>query len=127
MKLSLLPGPAIPTLNPLLSHCLVGLRHLEKDLILPALPVVPGTLSSLPRHTSYSVREGHTTDSQVEVEAWGDVVVSLWRASMTSGSARRAWNELTPRILLWNLLIDGEDQVTEWARKEVVWNMTRTM
>jgi nucleolar pre-ribosomal-associated protein 1 len=127
MKLSLLPGPAVPTLDSLLSHCLVGLRHLEKNLILPTLPIAPGTSSSLPRHTSYSVREGHTTDSRVEVEVWGEVVVSLWRASMTSRSSRRAWDELTPRMLVWNPLVDGGDQVAEWARKEVVWNTTRTV
>jgi nucleolar pre-ribosomal-associated protein 1 len=127
MKLSLLPGPAVPTLNSLLSHCLVGLRHLEKDLILPVLPITPEMSSSLPRHTSSSVREGHTSDSHLDVEVWGEVVVSLWRASMASGSARRVWDELTPRILVWNLLIDGGDQVAEWARKEVVWNMTQTM
>ena len=127
MKLSLLPGPAVPALNSLLSHCLVGLRHLEKDLILPVLPLTLEISSSLPRHTSYSIREGHMRDSHLDVEVWGEVVVSLWRASMTSGNARRVWDELTPRILVWNLLIDGEDQVAEWARKEVVWNMTQSM
>jgi nucleolar pre-ribosomal-associated protein 1 len=127
MKLSLLPGPTVPALDALLSHCLVGLCCLEKDLILPAVPIPPGTSSFLPRHTSYSVREGHSTDFRVEVEVWGEVVVSLWRASMTSRSSRRAWDKLTPRILVWNSLMDGEDQVAEWARKEVVWNTTRTV
>jgi len=44
---------------------------------------------------------------------------------MTSGSSGKAWDELTPRILVWNVLVDGEDQVAEWARKEVVQNTTR--
>lgn len=121
IKLGLLPGPALPTFNVLLSHCLNNLRHLEKDLILPTFPITPGT-STQPRHTSYSLREGHATDSHI---IWGEVVVSLWRASMTSGSSGKAWDELTPRILVWNVLVDGEDQVAEWARKEVVQNTTR--
>lgn len=120
MKLGLLPDPAVP--NVLLSQCLVCLRHLEKDLTLPTIPITPGT-SSLPRHTSYSHRDIHTPDPHI---VWGEVVVSLWRASMTLGSSGKAWDELTPRILIWNLLVDGEDQVAEWARKEVVRNTTRT-
>ena len=120
MKLALLTGPAVP--NVLLSQCLVCLRHLEKDLTLPTIPITPGT-SSLPRHTSYSHRDVHTPDSHI---VWGEVVVSLWRASMTLGSSGKAWDELTPRILIWNLLVDGEDEVAEWARKEVVRNTTRT-
>ena len=120
MKLGLLTGPAVP--NDLLSQCLVCLHHLEKDLTLPAIPITPGT-SSQPRHTSYSHRDVHTSDSHI---VWGEVVVSLWRASMTLGSSGRAWDELTPRILIWNLLVDGEDQVAEWARREVVRNTTRT-
>ena len=123
MKLGLLPGPTIPTFNVLLSHCLVGLRNLEKDLIIPTIPAALQSPSQS-RHTSCSLRELDTTDSH---ELWGEVVVSLWRASMTSGSAGKAWDELTPRILVWNLLVDGEDQTTEWARREVVWNMTQTV
>ena|SRR5258707_443097 len=123
MKLGLLSGPTIPTLRILLSHCLVGLRNMEKELIIPTIPVVLRS-SSQSRHTSYSLREVTTTDSH---ELWGEVIVNLWRASMTSRSAGKAWDELTPRILVWNLLVDGEDHTTEWARREVVWNMTQTM
>lgn len=120
MKLGLRTGPAVP--NDLLSQCLVGIRHLEKDLALPTIPITPGT-SPQPRHTSYSHRDVHTSDSLV---VWGEVVVSLWRASMTLGSSGRVWDELTPRILIWDLLVDGEDQVAEWVRKEVVRNTTRS-
>lgn len=123
MKLGLLPGPSIPIFDVLLSHCLVGLRNLEKDLIIPTIPVTLRS-SSQPRHTSYSSREVNTTDSH---ELWGEVVVSLWRASMTSRSAGRAWDELTPRILVWNQLVDGEDHTAEWARREVVRNTTRVV
>ena len=120
MKLGLLPGPTIPTFCVLLSQCLVGLRNLEKDLIIPTIPVALRS-SSQSRHTSYSLREVNTTDSN---ELWGEIVVSLWRASMTPGSTGKAWDELTPRILVWNLLADGEDHTAEWARREVVWNTT---
>jgi nucleolar pre-ribosomal-associated protein 1 len=119
MKLGLLTGPAVP--NVLFSQCLVCLRRLEKDLTLPTVPIIPGP-SSQPRHTSYTHRDLHTPDSHI---VWGEVVVSLWRASMTLENSGNAWDELTPRILLWNLLVDGEDQVAEWARKEVVRNTTR--
>ncbi|KAI0301899.1 transcriptional repressor TCF25-domain-containing protein [Multifurca ochricompacta] len=119
-KLSLLPGPAVPTLDVLLSQCLVNLRHLEKEVTLPALPFSPRTPAQS-RHTSYGPCEGGTAGAHV---IWGEVVVGLWRASMTSGSSRNAWDELTPRILIWNVLVDGEDRVAEWARREVVRNMT---
>ena len=120
MKLGLLAGPAVP--NTLISQCLVCLRHFERGLILPTIPITPETPSQ-PRHTSYSHRDVRIPDSPI---VWGEVVVSLWRASMTSGSSGRAWDELTPRILIWNLLVDGEDQVAKWARNEVVRNTTRT-
>ena len=58
-------------------------------------------------------------------DLWGEAVVNLWRASMASGgSSRGVWDELTPRILIWNMLVDGEDQSAEWARREVVRNVT---
>jgi hypothetical protein len=57
-------------------------------------------------------------------DLWGEAVVSLWRASMASGTSQAAWDELTPRILIWGMLVDGEDQSVEWARREVVRNMT---
>ena len=123
MKLSLLPGPSIPTLNVLLSNCLVGLRNMEKDLTIPTIPIALRS-SSHSRHTSYSLREVNTADSH---ELWGEVVVTLWRASMTSGNTGKAWDELTQRILVWNVLVDGEDHTAEWARREVVWNTTQTM
>jgi nucleolar pre-ribosomal-associated protein 1 len=123
MKLGLLPGPTIPTINVLLSHCLVGLHSLEKDLIIPTIPVALRS-SAQSRHSSYSLREANTTDSH---ELWGEVVVNLWRASMTCGTTGKAWDELTPRILVWNLLVDGEDYTAEWARKEVVWNTTQAV
>jgi len=120
MKLSLLPGRSIPTLNVLLSNCLVGLRNMEKDLTIPTIPIALRS-SSHSRHISYSLREVNTADSH---ELWGEVVVTLWRASMTSGSTGNAWDELTQRILVWNVLVDGEDHTAEWARREVVWNTT---
>jgi nucleolar pre-ribosomal-associated protein 1 len=125
MKLGLLPGPTVPTFEVLLSNCLIVLRNMEKDLVIPAIPVALRS-SSLSRHTSHSLREreADTTDSR---KVWGDVVISLWRASMASGNTDKAWDELTPRVLVWNLLIDGEDHTAEWARREVVWNMTQTM
>src|SRR6266567_5566506 len=111
MKISLLPGPSIPTLNVLLSNCLVGLRNMEKDLTIPTIPIALRS-SSHSRHTSYSLREVYTADSH---ELWGEVVVTLWRASMTSGSTGKAWDELTQRIRVWNVLVDGEDHTAEWA------------
>lgn len=122
MKLGLLPGPAVPAFNVLLSHCLRSLRHLERDLILATFPITLQSSSHL-HHTSYNIREGNTTDPH---ELWGEVVVRLWRASMTLGSSCEAWDELTPRILIWNFLVDGEDDVAEWARREVVWNLVQT-
>ncbi|KAI0254170.1 ribosome 60S biogenesis N-terminal-domain-containing protein [Lactifluus subvellereus] len=109
LKLSLLPGSTVPTLDVLLSHCLASLHHLERDIVLPTFPLSP-RLSSLASE-SYAV-------------LWGEVVVNLWRASMTSGRSREAWDELTPRMLIWNQLVDGDDRVSEWARREVVRNVT---
>ena len=123
MKLGLLPGPSIPTLSALLSNCLAGLRYMEKDLTISAIPIALRP-SSYSRHTSYSLHEVNTADSH---ELWGEVVVTLWRASMTSGSAGKAWDELTQRVLVWNVLVDGEDHTAEWARREVVWNMAQNM
>lgn len=123
MKLSLLPGPTITTLNVLLSNCLIGLRNMEKDLIISTIPIALRS-SSHSRHTSYSLREANAADFH---ELWGEVVINLWRASMTSGSTAKAWNELTQRILVWNVLVDDEDHTAEWARREVVWNLTQTM
>ncbi|KAI9448397.1 ribosome 60S biogenesis N-terminal-domain-containing protein [Lactarius indigo] len=119
-KLSLLPGPTIPAFDVLLSQCLVGLRHLEKNLILPEFSF---SIRSPPRrrHTSYSSREEGTPEAH---DLWGEAVVSLWRASTTSGGSQEAWDELTPRVLIWNMLVDGEDPSAEWARREVVRNMT---
>jgi nucleolar pre-ribosomal-associated protein 1 len=123
MKLSLLPGSSISTLNVLLSDCLVSLRNMEKDLTIPTIPIALQSFSHW-RHTSYSLREVNITGSH---ELWGEVVVTLWRASMTSGSTGKAWDELTQRILVWNVLVDSEDHMAEWARREVVWNTTQTM
>lgn len=120
MKLSLLPGPTITTLNVLLSNCLVGLRNVEKDLTIPTIPIALRS-SSHSRHTSYSLREVNTADVH---GLWGEVVITLWRASMTSESTAKAWNELTQRILFWNVLVDGEDHTAEWARREMVRNLT---
>lgn len=120
VKLSLLPGPDIPAFDVLLSQCLVGLRHLEKNLVLPEFSL---SVQSPPwrRHTSYSFREESTPEAY---DLWGEAVVCLWRASITSGGSQGAWDELTPRILIWNMLVDGEDQSAEWARREVVRNVT---
>ncbi|KAI9466647.1 ribosome 60S biogenesis N-terminal-domain-containing protein [Lactarius psammicola] len=121
VKLSLLPGPTIPAFDVLLFQCLVGLRHLEKNLVLPEFSVSIQSPSPRRRHTSYSSREESTPEAH---DLWGEVVVSLWRASMTSGGSQGAWDELTPRVLVWSTLVDGQDQSAEWARREVVRNMT---
>ncbi|KAH9180077.1 ribosome 60S biogenesis N-terminal-domain-containing protein [Lactarius sanguifluus] len=120
VKLSLLPGPTIPAFDVLLSQCLAGLRYLEKKLVLPEFEF---SVQSPPmrRHTSYSSREESTPEAH---DLWGEAVVSLWRASMTSGGSQEAWDELTPRVLIWSMLVDGEDQSAEWAREEVVRNLT---
>jgi len=121
VKLSLLPGPAVPPFDVLLSQCLVGLRHLEKNLVRSEFSF---STRSPPRqrHTSYSSREECIPELH---DLWGEAVVSLWRASMASGgSSQVVWDELTPRILIWNMLVEGEDQSTEWARREVVRNVT---
>ena len=120
VKLSLLPGLAIPAFDVLLSQCLVGLRHLEKNL---ALLELSSAIQSPPRrrHTSYSSREECMPEAH---DLWGEAVVGLWRASMASGASQAAWDELTPRILIWSMLVDGEDQSAEWARREVVRNVT---
>lgn len=123
MKLSLLPGPSVPTLNVLLSNCLVGLRNMEKDLTIPIIPIALQSFSHS-RHTSYNLREASIAGPH---ELWGEVVVTLWRASMTSGTTGMAWDELTQRLLVWNVLVDGKDHLAEWARREVVWNMIQTM
>lgn len=123
MKLSLLPGPSIPTLNVLLSNFLVSLRNIEKGQAIPTTPIALQS-SSHSQHTSYSLREVNTADSH---ELWGEIVVSLWRASMTSGCTGKAWDELTQRILVWNVFVDGDDPTAEWARREVVCNTTQTM
>jgi nucleolar pre-ribosomal-associated protein 1 len=123
MKLSLLPGPSIPTLNVLLSNCLVSLRNIERDQAIPTIPIALQS-SSHSRHTSHSLREVNTADSH---ELWGEIVVSLWRASMTSGCTGKAWDKLTQRMLVWNVLVDGDDHTAEWARREVVCNTTQTM
>lgn len=96
---------------------------MEKDLTIPTIPIALRP-SSHSRHTSYSLREVNIEDSH---ELWGEVVVTLWRASMTSGSTGKAWDELTQRILVWNVLVDGEDRTAEWARREVVLNTIQTM
>ncbi|KAH9963282.1 ribosome 60S biogenesis N-terminal-domain-containing protein [Russula dissimulans] len=123
MKVGLLPGPIVPTFNILVSQCLVSLCRLEKDLIHPTFPVTLQS-SSQSRHTSYSLREVNPADSH---KLWGEIVVNLWRASMASGSSRKEWDELTPRMLVWNVLVDGEDEVAEWARTEVARNMITRM
>ena len=120
VKLSLLPGPAVPSFDVLLSQCLLGLRYLEKNLVLPEFSF---STQSPPRrrHTSYSSREECMPEPH---DLWGEAVVNLWRASMASGgSSQGVWDELTPRILIWNMLVDGEDQSAEWARREVVRNV----
>ena len=123
MKLSLLPGPPIPSLDVLLSTCLIGLRNIEKDLTIPTIPIALRS-SSHSWHTSYSLCEVNAVDSH---ELWGEIVVTLWRTSMTSGSTGKSWSELTQRILVWNVLVDGKDHTAEWARRELVWNTTQTM
>ncbi|KAG8902324.1 hypothetical protein FRB99_004632 [Tulasnella sp. 403] len=64
---------------------------------------------------------------------WGAIVETLWRLSMSVNDTRevaKAWDELTPRMLLWNFVkrrryLEGQTEDDgEWARREVLRNLS---
>jgi len=49
------------------------------------------------------------------------MVEMLWRSAMTLEQKCPAWDLLTPKLLVWRMIVDEDgSQVGEWARIQVL-------
>ncbi|GJE99428.1 ribosome 60S biogenesis N-terminal-domain-containing protein [Phanerochaete sordida] len=110
----------VPTeLDILVAQSLLRLEALEKGLQLESSPAslsapkAPHSPSGL-----WQPVDGST------LSLWGFCVETLWRAAMSTDERSAAWDALTSRLLLWRSLAGDASQIGEWARREVVRNLS---
>ncbi|KAF8812641.1 hypothetical protein BYT27DRAFT_7159048 [Phlegmacium glaucopus] len=120
LRLSLLPGSPLDNLSTLLDHALHCLDKFEKkvDISSKVSPTLPtSSLASL--HRSSGLHQPSLIKDPLLL--WGSMVEMLWRSAMTQEQKCPAWDLLTPKLLVWRTIVDGEgSQVGEWARTEVL-------
>lgn len=81
-----------------------------------------------------STRTDPSGNDEVSEHTWGQIVESLWRASMASDglAGAKPWDALTSRMLVWNGLKRRSDagrladDPCEWARREVLKNLSQS-
>lgn len=122
----------------LLNDAVFWLQHVEPtvDVRDNQSPSTTSTGDLKPPHLRLptSTRADPSTDHDVSEQTWGQIVESLWRASMASDSLADAkpWDALTSRMLVWNGLKRRSgagvlaDDACEWARREVLKNLSQS-
>ncbi|ESK84671.1 nucleolus protein [Moniliophthora roreri MCA 2997] len=97
-------------------------EHFTADNIRPRAPHTAAQL--------FDVEDTMSVSYRTRFVRWAECVEDLWRACMIVGSAKvdetmSAWDALTPRLLVCRSFIGSrKGGVCEWARTEVVRNMT---
>ena len=97
-----------------------GLSTLEKEVHLQQREIQPLT-SRDTCHVSSTLWQGCNTNP---LSLWGFCVEGLWRASMSLNERASTWYALTNRLLAWRAIAGGTTEVGEWARREVVRNIS---
>lgn len=124
LRLSVLPGPAIPGLVPLLAQATDCLKVLENTTMMTISSIDLSAVPNQPRppHQSVGLHESYHTENELQV--WGKSVEALWRVSMTLEEKSSSWDILTTRLLIWRAVV-GEDgsELGEWARRELLQNI----
>ncbi|KZT00261.1 uncharacterized protein LAESUDRAFT_688308 [Laetiporus sulphureus 93-53] len=128
LRLSFIPCPPTPSIDRLITRCVLRLRDLEKDLTISHLGALSRTRDNVSRSsTRLPPHPAHGLFGQIgsdPLEEWGECLETLWRATMSQGRSCTAWNELTPRLLIWRALAGEEkSKVGEWARRQVIANL----
>jgi nucleolar pre-ribosomal-associated protein 1 len=133
LRLSLLPGVAIPRLPNLVTVTMDGLKRLESELEDPELeyPEIPTLMvhyhdmtdSDAPPYRSRGLHQPPVYKHQLH--AWVCSVEALvWRVVIRLEEKHPAWDGLTCRLLLWRSIVGGERHPTgEWVHREVVKNL----
>lgn len=96
------------------------LSILEKDIELHQNDVQPLALPKAP-YTSSTLWQTHSASTS---SLWGFCVEGLWRASMSVDEKVSAWDVLMSRLLVWRAMVGDTTQIGEWARREVVRNIS---
>ncbi|CCM00519.1 uncharacterized protein FIBRA_02553 [Fibroporia radiculosa] len=127
LRLSLLPGRPVTRLPSLLARALRWLKAAEGSLIVPVMNRVTQRANQIPptkhRLPPYHAHVLFRASPAVELADWGECTEALWRIAMTADGGREmreAWDELTPRMLVWRSLVgQAGSEMGEWVRKEV--------
>lgn len=106
-------------LDALVSALVGRLEVLEKELQLEPT-ATPCSPQKAP-HASGTLWQ--TVDGSV-LSIWGFCIENLWRASMCTDEKTASWDALTSRLLVWRALAGETTQVGEWARGEMVRNLS---
>ena len=106
-------------LKEVVANSLSRLEAFEKGLQLE--PTAAQCAAPKAPHTSNSL--WHSIDASA-ISFWGYCVENLWRAAMSTDEASEAWGALTSRLLIWRAIVGDTSQVGEWARREVVLNLS---
>ncbi|KAI0092903.1 ribosome 60S biogenesis N-terminal-domain-containing protein [Irpex rosettiformis] len=125
LRLSALPMASNPQIEDFISLSIKHLAALENALQIPhsaddSSERLVGILCPAP-HRSYVLWKAIEAD---ELELWGQCVESLWSATMQVGERSAAWDALTARLLIWRANAGQRSTVGEWARREVVRNIS---
>ena len=125
LRLSLLSGPPIPGLVPLLDNALENLERMEMSVTIPASTTRQLSATLVSCEPLFRACEIHEPYPEREpLQTWGSCVEDLWRATMTMENKHPVWDVLSSRLLLWRA-VTGLDSSTvgEWARMEVACNL----
>ncbi|OCH95273.1 hypothetical protein OBBRIDRAFT_767994 [Obba rivulosa] len=122
LRLSLLPGIPAPDMDTMIARCLERLRTWEEELAVPPtgrLPAGAQPETELPA-APHASRDLFDTPSIETLHMWGECVQALWRVVMSMDNRSQQWDALTTRLLLWRSLRGNDEQIGEWARRQVV-------
>ncbi|KAF8959548.1 ribosome 60S biogenesis N-terminal-domain-containing protein [Flammula alnicola] len=138
LRLASLSGPALASLPSLLDLAVKCLEQVESTVHLDSYSSPQEVLNfmSSPPHHALTLHQrllpSQSPTPSLSRQVLVRVIGMLWRASMSVDRGCAAWEKLTPRVLLWRSLageqsgmIDASLGSAEWARKEVVVNLSK--
>jgi len=127
LRLSIVPTVSSSQMNALIQSCVQYLAILETGLQVPESALeVPGYLKK--RATTSAPYRSTSLWNPAEARGlhlWGECIESLWSAAMRLEDVCSDWDALTARLLIWRALVGHRtSEVGEWARREVLDNMS---
>jgi nucleolar pre-ribosomal-associated protein 1 len=127
LQLGLLPRTMISHLSSLVTKTVDRIRRLEEttDIRVYGLKRNSRRLDStvLSLHAAHGLHVHPSFDDPLQL--WGESVEMLWRTVMGFQEKHPAWETLTCRLLVWRSIVGEEGSVVgEWARREVVQNLS---